>query len=78
MSRRTPSAVIRARLLDTPTAGSRQLVEQPLCFFEISGVEAFGTMQNNLSMYPSRLCRLHDGFGDVFANLSPHLGADYR
>jgi hypothetical protein len=35
-------AVIRAGLLDTPTAGSRQLVEQPLCFFEIGGLEAFG------------------------------------
>ena len=35
-------AVIRIRLLDMPTARSRQLIEQPLRFFQISGVEALG------------------------------------
>src|SRR5215831_14410227 len=35
-------AVIRVRLLDMPTAGSRQLIEQPLRFFQIGGVEALG------------------------------------
>ena len=35
-------AVIRVRLLDIPTARSRQLIEQPLRFFQIGGVEALG------------------------------------
>src|SRR6516164_9659397 len=35
-------AVIRTRLVDTPTAGSSQLVEQPLRFFQIGDVEPFG------------------------------------
>ena len=35
-------AVIGVRLVDMPTAGSRQLIEQPLCFFQIGGVEALG------------------------------------
>ena len=30
------------RLVDMPTAGSRQLIEQPLCFFQIGGVETLG------------------------------------
>src|SRR5215472_13518170 len=35
-------AVIRARLLVIPTAGSRQLVKQSLRFFQVGGVEALG------------------------------------
>src|SRR6516165_3158348 len=35
-------AVIRVRQLDMPTAGSRQLIEQPTRFFQIGGIEAFG------------------------------------
>ena len=35
-------AVIDVRLVDMPTAGSRQLIEQPLCFFQIGGVETLG------------------------------------
>jgi hypothetical protein len=31
---------VRARLLEVPTADSRQLVEQPLRLFQIGGVEA--------------------------------------
>ena len=37
-----------------------------------------GIMQNNFLMHHSRLCRLHDGLGDIIANLSPHLSADNR
>jgi hypothetical protein len=33
-------AVIRARLLVIPTAGSRQLVKQSLRFFQVGGIEA--------------------------------------
>ena len=35
-------AVIRTGLLETPMAGSRQLVEQRLRLFQIGSVEAFG------------------------------------
>ena len=35
-------AVIRLRLLDMPTARSRQLIEQPVCFFQIGSVEPLG------------------------------------
>src|SRR5262249_30084940 len=34
--------IIRARLVDVSTAGSRQLAEQLLRFFQIGGIEAFG------------------------------------
>src|SRR5215472_13590680 len=42
LSRVGQKAGIRVRLLDTPTAGSRQLIELPLRFLQIGGVEAFG------------------------------------
>ena len=35
-------AVIGLRLLDMPMAGSRQLIEQTLRFFQIGGVEVLG------------------------------------
>jgi len=38
----TRGAVICARLVAVPTAGSRQLVDQPLRFSQIAGVEALG------------------------------------
>ena len=35
-------AIIRLRLLDMPTARSRQLIEQPRRFFQIGSIEALG------------------------------------
>ena len=34
--------IVELRTKYVPTAGSRQLVEQPLCFFQVLGVEALG------------------------------------
>jgi hypothetical protein len=34
--------MLSTRLVNMPTAGSRQLVEQPLRFFQVGGVEALG------------------------------------